>query len=334
MRVVWLILMLILFTPTLNMQQTQYSPIFDGANALSHLNAQCDFGPRPPGSDNLSDCRNYIMQTLEFEGWTVALQNFTYRDIECANVIARYGNLDNASIILGAHYDTRPRADKDPDSANWSKPILGANDGASGVAVLLELARTLSEETRESVELVFFDAEDSGGIDNWDWIVGSTHYVDQLDSSRINSIIAMVLFDMVGDVNLRLPRERSSTRSLQDSVWSIAADLEHENVFLDSFGGSILDDHTPFLLADIPALDIIHHSPVPPYWHTMEDTPDKCSAESLEIVGEVVESFIVQIVSGDTNISPTPPIVLLAAGFGIAASAIALASWYLIKRRK
>jgi len=123
--------------------------------------------------------------------------------------------------------------------------------------------------------------------------VGSTHYVNQLSSTRVSEIDAMILVDMVGDSDLRLERETSSTRSLQDLIWSIAEDMGHNDTFLDVSGGSILDDHRPFLDAGVPSVDIIQHNGFPWYWHTLEDTPDKCSAESLQIVGEVVETFLI-----------------------------------------
>ncbi len=277
---------------------------FDGATAMGYLQQQCDFGPRPPGSTNLSSCREYIVSTLGSFGWDVRLQNFTYRGVACANIIAR-GSPDaaNISIVLGAHYDTRPVADQDPDPANRQHPILGANDGASGVAVLLELARVLPVAARQYVELVFFDAEDSGGVNGWEWIVGSTYYVGQLDDERRAGLHAMILLDMVGDSSAQFLRERSSTRTLQDNLWSIAAELGYSSTFIDSFGAYVIDDHTPFLDAGMPAVDIIQNNPFPPYWHTLADTPDKCSASSLERVGSVVEMFVLSS-TNETDATP------------------------------
>ncbi|MHA2118269.1 MAG: M28 family peptidase [Candidatus Thorarchaeota archaeon] len=322
MRVTWAILIL-LITPfsARIVLQVEHVPEFNGTNAMSHLVAQCDFGPRPPGSDNLTQCKQYIVDTLEGYGWEVTLQDFTYQNVSCTNIIAWYGTLRNATMILGAHYDTRPLADNDPDPANRSRPVLGANDGASGTAVLLEIGRVLPIEVRNDVELVFFDAEDSGGILGWNWIVGSTYYVNQLDPSRISLISSMILLDMIGDSELRLQRETTSTRFLQDMVWSLAADLGYDDTFLDSFGGGVLDDHHPFLDVEIPALDIIHHNPLPSSWHTVDDIPERCSATSLQIVGEVVETFLVT--QGETtSLPPDFPItfyVLLLGVTGVAA---------------
>ncbi len=272
--------------------QVTHTPVFDGASAYQYLLGQCDLGPRPPGSENLSLCRVYIKSQLETSGWNVTLQNFTYQETACVNIVGTWHETGNSTVLLGAHYDTRPHASADPDPANRTRPILGANDGASGVAVLLELARVLPEDTRAGVQLVFFDAEDSGGINGWDWIQGSTYFVSHLNETERESISAMILVDMVGDANLRLPRESTSTRSLQDAVWNTASDLGYGEIFIDSYPGGIIDDHRPFLDAGIPALDIIQ-VPFPSYWHTLEDTPDKCSATSLEVVGSVLEVFLV-----------------------------------------
>ena len=288
----------------------EHTPLFDSESSYGYLTAQCDFGPRPPGSENLSQCREYIAETLTGHGWSVTQQNFTYQSTECVNIIAKWGATSNTTIILGAHYDTRPRADQDPSPLNRSTPIIGANDGASGVAVLLEIARVLPQSTRTSIEIVLFDAEDSGNINGWDWIVGSRYYVSQMTQDHIERTSAMVLVDMVGDENLTLLRETSSTRSLQDAVWTVASRLGYSDIFLSTFGGSIRDDHSPFLDAGISSLDIIQHHPFPWYWHTLEDTPDKCSASSLGIVGQVVEVFLVSQVSNG-GVFPSDPTYLL-----------------------
>lgn len=287
--------------------QVTHTPIFDGESAFGFLTGQCDFGPRPPGSENLTLCRTYIAETLESFNWTVSIQNFTYMETPCANIIATWNGTTDSPIILGAHYDTRPNATED-SSANQALPILGANDGASGTAVLMELARVLPTANRSRVELVFFDAEDSGGINGWNWIRGSVHYVSELTIQRKDTIEAMVLVDLVGDADLYLPKEGSSIGPLQNLIWSIAANLGYSGTFVDTPGGSIYDDHRPFLDAGIPAVDIIQ-VPFPSYWHTLEDTPDKCSAESLEIVGRVIEFFVVV---GEIPPPPDPPYVLYA----------------------
>jgi glutaminyl-peptide cyclotransferase len=304
------IILLSVFSSRMNAQLT-YTPVFSGDSAYGYLLDQCSFGPRPPGSENLTFCRLNISETLVSFGWNITFQNFTYMETSCTNIIANWASSTNSSIILGAHYDTRPEATEDPDPLNRTKPILGANDGGSGTAILMELARVLPESDRARVELVFFDAEDSGGINGWDWIQGSTYYVSQLDSVRREAVHAMILVDMVGDTNLILRRETSSTSTLQNVVWSIAAQAGHGNVFVNEAGASILDDHRPFLDAGIPSLDLIQY-PFPEYWHTLEDTPDKCSAESLETVGQVLEIFIVNESAGNTTFPLDTPYLLYA----------------------
>jgi len=315
MRVLEFITVFVILLSALTIQtsaQISHVPSFDGDNAYAYLLEQCAFGPRPPGSQNLTLCRLYIFETLESFGWNVTLQNFTYREVICTNIIATWNSSINTSIILGAHYDTRPEASQDPDPLNRTRPILGANDGGSGTAILMELARVLPESVRSKVEIVLFDAEDSGGINGWDWIQGSTYYVSELNTTRRNSTHAMVLVDMVGDSELYLPRESSSTSSLQNAIWSIAGQMGHGNVFVDSVGASILDDHRPFLDAGIPAVDLIQY-PFPEYWHTLRDTPDKCSAESLETVGSVLEVFVVEHVAGNGTYPPDVQYLVYAA---------------------
>ncbi len=297
-----ILLLLLLTTPkagSMTVPATVHEVLFDGTRAYAHLCSQCEFGPRPPGSENLSLCRQYLVEQLRSAGWYVFLQNFTYRGINCSNIIARHTPSSNVSYIIGAHYDTRPQADRDPIPENRGQPVLGANDGASGTAVILELATVLSAAMREHVEFVLFDAEDSGGINGWDWIVGSTYYVGCLTESRRAQIRAMILLDMVGDADLQLLRELDSTRSLQDAVWTIAHSMGYNTTFIDRLGQSIIDDHQPFLRVGIPALDVIQHAPFPPTWHTVSDTPDKCSSQSLECVGRVIEAFLLTYAGSD-----------------------------------
>jgi glutaminyl-peptide cyclotransferase len=308
-----LVLLLLLPSTLFTAAQSTYSPAFSGTSAFGYLEAQCDFGPRPPGSENLSLCRDYIVTVMESFGWVVRLQNFTYRDTECVNIIASWPSETNSTLLLGAHYDTRPRATEDPIEENRLKPILGANDGASGVAVLMELARVLPLENRSAVGFVFFDAEDSGQIDGWDWIQGSRYYASQLNQTERDSINAMILLDMVGDANVVLAKEVTSTDSLQDAVWDVAASLGYGAIFVNRASGSVLDDHRPFLEAGIPALDIIE-VPFPWYWHTLEDTPDKCSPSSLQAVGRVMEAFIVGV-SGNAYPLDLPFTIYI--GFGV-----------------
>ncbi len=284
-----LFLMLTITTPIITINtNAQTSLEFDGNSAYAFLKAQCDFGPRPPGSQALEDTRVYIKNLFESWNWTVTFQNWTYREVQLVNIIATKGS--NASVIIGAHYDTRPVADHDPDPSNWDKPIPGANDGASGVAVILELARILPDDAASDVKFVLFDAEDSGNVNGWPWIIGSTYYANSMSESEINRTRAVIILDMIGDTDLNIKREGYSTPTLVDTIWGIASHLGYGSEFQNVTGYKMLDDHRPFLDLNIPTVDIIDFDY--PYWHTLQDTPEHCSAASLEAVGRTIESFL------------------------------------------
>jgi Zn-dependent M28 family amino/carboxypeptidase len=219
-------------------------------------------------------------------GWQVEAQESEALGHPIQNIVAKRGD-ESPQIIIGAHYDTRMFADNDPDPANHSLPVPGANDGASGVAVLLELARTLPQDT-VPVWLVFFDAEDNGRIDGWDWILGSTEFV----KNNPLQPQAVVIVDMIGDADLNIYKEKNSNAELTDEIWEIAQELGYESVFIPEYKYSILDDHTPFLRAGIPAIDIIDFDY--PYWHTLQDVPENVSAASLKAVGETLHTWVIR----------------------------------------
>jgi Zn-dependent M28 family amino/carboxypeptidase len=258
---------------------------FDGERAYAHVTAQCDLGPRPTGSQAWQATGDTIIAELERQGWTVETQEFTYRDTPVRNIIGKSNSSsEQPVIILGAHYDTRRSADQE----NPAEPVLGANDGASGVAVLLELARVLGRSTERpyQVWLAFFDAEDNGDLDGWEWCVGSSYMAANLTVTPQ----AVVVVDMVGDADQQLYLERNSDPAIQTQLWGIAATLGYTSTFVPEYRWSMLDDHTPFLQRGIPAVDVIDFNY--PYWHTTRDTPDKVSAESLERVGRVLEVWL------------------------------------------
>ena len=153
--------------------------------------------------------------------------------------------------------------------------------------------------------LLFVDAEDSGNYEGWEWIVGSTSFVNSLTDFQKNNIQAAVLLDMMGDADLQLMREQSSTQTLVNVIWGIAATMGLDDLFLDEPGFTMWDDHRPFLSVGIPAIDIIDFEY--PYWHTQADTPDKCSPESLEAVGLVVEDFVQRQLVLPTSFRPQEP---------------------------
>jgi glutaminyl-peptide cyclotransferase len=257
---------------------------FDGERALADVYTQVSFGPRTPGSEGHASVRDWMRMELEQAGWTVEIQESRQLGHPVYNLVASRGDLP-PEIILGAHYDTRFFADNDPDPARHSEPVPGANDGASGVAVLLELARTLPEDSPD-VWLVFFDTEDNGRTEGWDWILGSRAFVQENPVSPR----AAVIVDMIGDADLNIYMEINSDPALRAEIWSTAAGLGYGNVFIPQTKYSMLDDHTPFLEAGIPAVDIIDFDY--PFWHTVEDTPDKVSAESLQAVGDTLWHWI------------------------------------------
>lgn len=277
---------------------------FDGERAYAEVVRQVDFGPRVPGTAAHDAARAYFVETLDGLADRVNEQPVAYTSPDSAlsvrgtNIVASF-NLDpeeKKRVLLAAHWDSRPRADRDPDSTKHDQPVPGANDGASGVAVLLEIARVLHDHPLGiGVDIVLFDLEDLGtseqleadsGAARIPFAIGSAAFVQNNPTYRPTFGI---LLDMVGDVNLRIPQEaysRTYARSIVEKVWDAAARVGAE-AFVDAPGGAVEDDHVPFLRAGIPVVDLIQ-TPFPDTWHTTADTPDRVSAESLQQVGEVL----------------------------------------------
>lgn len=260
---------------------------FDGNRSFEYLEEQVALGPRYPGSQGHLDARDHIEESLIESGWEVERQVVAdFEPFEGVNMIGRANLGKGPVIILGAHYDTRAKSDQSIDP---NTPTPGAVDGASGVAVLLELANSLDlDEIEHEIWLAFFDLEDngSGGIEGWNWIIGSTYMAKTLTVEPE----AMVLVDMVGDADQDVYLEGNSDQALQGELWGIAAELGYSQWFIPEMKYTIIDDHVPFAQRGIPAVDIIDFDYL--YWHKVEDTPDKASAESLERVGRVVETWL------------------------------------------
>jgi Zn-dependent M28 family amino/carboxypeptidase len=257
---------------------------FDGARAWEHLRRQVAFGPRPSGSPALAQTRKYIIDQLKAIGIAAREQSFIgitpLGEVSMANIIATIPGKRADRIAYASHFDTKLFREI---------RFVGANDGASSTAVLLELARVFKSQPHEfTIELIFFDGEEARltewrGLDN---TYGSRHYVqDAVNSGSLRGLKALVLLDMIGDKNLTIRRDSNSTPWLVDLVWGAAARLGYSTTFPNELT-TIEDDHIPFARAGVPVVDIIDLEN--PTWHTTRDTLDNVSQKSLQIVGEVV----------------------------------------------
>ena len=287
MRVFLLLPFLLLLPAGASAQEV---PLFDGERAFELLEHQVDLGPRDPGSEGHAACLDFLEDFLGRRAHRVSPHAFQVDDpygegvLRLTNLKASFFPERRRRIALAAHWDTRPRADRQRGGA-VDEPIPGANDGASGVAVLLALSEILQERHPEGfgVDLLFFDGEDYGKEGHMEaYLLGSRRFVADHPGYRPE---ALILLDMVGAKGLSIPMEGNSLRyapELTNRVFSMAADRGLD-VFVPVAGRPILDDHVPFLQAGIPAVDLIDMDYR--WWHTLEDAPDKCSDESLRQVG-------------------------------------------------
>ncbi len=278
--------------------QTQSTtPVFDKQIAFAYLEKQCSFGPRIPGTEGHIKTRDFLVEEMKKYTNKVRIQSFpsvnfmSNKRTQAYNIISSFGD-GNAQVILCAHWDSRPKADQDKEPGNREKPILGANDAASGVAVLLEIARIFSSNPPPfPVDIVFFDAEDMGRSSHGDEFLQGSRFFAKNKAFNYKPRAA-ILLDMIGDADLEIYIEGNSQNyasDLVDQVWSKAEELNLPE-FIREVRHTITDDHLPLLQAGIPAIDLIDYDY--PYWHTTEDTPDKCSPESLEKVGRVLLAFV------------------------------------------
>ncbi|RME27499.1 MAG: M28 family peptidase, partial [Candidatus Zixiibacteriota bacterium] len=276
-----------------------HPPDFDGTAAMGVLQKQVAFGPRVPGTDPWVQCRRYLMDQLKEYGLSVDSQSFTFvdpysgRTVPLVNIIASYRGADSTdkALLLAAHWDSRPRTDYPSKAALADQPIPGANDGASGVAVLIELARLFHETPPPAnVDLVFLDGEDWGKSgDEQHYLLGARKFAASGLSDRYRFGI---LLDMIGDADLRIYREGLSeqyVKFVNDYVWQSAARLGLP-AFVDSVKHTVLDDHVALNIGGIPTVDLIDFDY--PYWHSDRDTPDKCSAKSLAQVGRLLAYIV------------------------------------------
>ena len=283
---------------------------FNGTRAFSYLKDQVDIGFRPPNSTGIVKTRELIVNQLVKYNWTVEINNFTYKGVPSANILAFPEHSARTNITLfGAHYDTRWFADA-PNSENKSAPVLGANDGASGVGVLMEFAQIFANRT--DVGLLFIDAEDQGDINGWIYGAGTYEFVNstilnQYFAHGKSDIRVFVLFDMIGDWHLNIKKEQNSERSdpiTNDQIWSSAAALGYSSSFVTDPGYSMIDDHIPFIQQGIHAVDLIDFDYVDQNgWnlhHTTRDNLNFVSANSLSIVGRTIEYWL-KITSGNLS---------------------------------
>ncbi|MFH1070086.1 MAG: M28 family peptidase [Candidatus Glassbacteria bacterium] len=270
---------------------------FEGSRALEHVRAQVGFGPRVPGTAGHAACRNYLTGQLSQSADSVWSDQWVHvtsagDTLSLTNIGAVFNPAASRRVLLCAHWDTRPRAEHDPDPASRDLPIPGANDGASGAAVLVELARIFGDNPPDvGVDIVLFDGEDYGDFYAMtDVLLGSTRFAA---AARGYRPALGVLLDMVGDSQASFPYEGNSWSWVRDQVqlvWDTADRLGYGRIFVRQLGPSVIDDHYPLLQAGIPCIDIIQMGL--PYWHTQADTPDKLSAASLEAVGRTLAAVV------------------------------------------
>ena len=299
------------------------SIVFNADTAYAFCAAQCAFGPRTMNSAAHEQCAQWIQQQFQQYGYQVELQKADLKGydgtlLKSTNIIARQPMSNSQQVprlLICAHWDSRPWADNDPDSANWHKPVMAANDGASGVAVMLELARLLqlNDSARLSVDFICFDAED-WGVPQWSdevdadsWALGaqywaSSYQLAQSQKPSADSYDYAILLDMVGGQGAKFYQERFSlqhARQLVDKVWQAANAAGYGSFFPNKAGGYITDDHVPVNeKAGIPCIDIINHYPdceqsnFGPTWHTVSDDMQHIDKNTLQAVGQTLVQFI------------------------------------------
>lgn len=287
----------------------QVSPNFDADSAYTYVDKQVAFGPRIPNSEAHTACGNYLVSELQRFGAKVIeqkvdLKAFDGKILHSRNIIGSY-NLENSNrVLLFAHWDSRPFSDQDPDKSKEKNPILGANDGASGVGALLEIARQINSKSPTiGIDIIFFDAEDYGTPDfeqeapegNW-WCLGSDYWSNNPHVPNYQAKYG-ILLDMVGAPDATFFKEYYSMQyaaGVVEKVWGTARELGYGKYFQDRNGGGIYDDHIPVnQIRRIPSIDIIQTDINTPsnfgwYWHTSKDDMSNINRQTLKAVGQTV----------------------------------------------
>lgn len=281
--------------------------VFDADSAYQYVKRQVEFGPRVPNSEAHEKTREWLVGELRRHGAVVTEQKADLKGwdgtiLRSSNIIGQYNPGSEDRILLLAHYDTRPWADEDADKSKHDTPVDGANDGASGVGVLLEIARQLSKNApSRGIDILFVDAEDYGSHDDDEsWALGANYFVEHPFKEGYLPT-EVILLDMVGGKDAVFPREYFSMQggsALGNKVWGTAASLGYGDRFVNTPGGAVQDDHVPFIEAGITAIDIIELNPrgggFNPHWHTTGDNMDIIDVATLKAVGQTVLTYILR----------------------------------------
>lgn len=296
-------------TQTVSQASQVQVPQFDGDSSFLYVKTQCDFGPRVPNSKAHGACAEYLAKQMERFGarvirQTADLKAYDGTILKSTNIIASYRPDLTERVLLCAHWDCRPWSDQDPDPANHHKPVMGANDAASGVGVLMEIGRQLQQQQPAiGVDILFLDAEDygtpefyNGSKDEDSWCLGTQYWAKNPHAKGYKARFG-ILLDMVGAPGAVFYKEQQSMNYAPDvveKVWSKAREYGFSGCFIDGAGGAITDDHIYInRLAGIPCVDIIHFDPhsqtgFGSYWHTTNDTMHNVDKHTLQAVGQTV----------------------------------------------
>jgi hypothetical protein len=285
--------------------------VFDSARAMNYLKDICKIGPRISGSDGMKKQQDLLKNHFEKLGGKVEMQTFTAkqksqaRPVDMANMIVSWFPDRKRRVILCSHYDTRPIADQEPDRRKWYDPFVSANDGGSGVALLMELAHQMKDlKTQVGVDFVLFDGEEyifDPVRDHDKYFFGSEHFARTYDKERskrggsTTQYLGAVLLDMIAGKNPQFPIEQNSLElapALVEQLWRIAAAQGCSSFNLQN-GSTVLDDHIALNKARIPCVDIIDFDY--PHWHRLTDLPENCSGDSMYQVARVLTAWLKQI---------------------------------------
>lgn len=307
-------------TQTTDAEPELVGPVFSADSALAYCAEQCAFGPRTMNSTAHDECEAWIIAKFKQYGCEVSTQKADLKGwdgtlLHSTNIIARLNPQAQQRIIICAHWDSRPWADNDPDEANHRKPVMAANDGASGIGVMIELARIISANGQQpnlGIDFVCFDAEDygtpswSGKEDEDSWALGAQYFAKNISSTSLgaNWKGTAILLDMVGGQGAKFYQEGVSkhyAQSIVDDVWQAANEAGYGSFFLNQTGGYITDDHKPLNEAGIPTIDIIPYYPdceanaFGPTWHTVNDDIHHLDKNTLKAVGQTLVQYLYSI---------------------------------------